>query len=315
MSEFNRFLLGPATAYALAVKQGFDGTLDEWLASLKGNAFTYDDFTHEQLQALKGAKGDAFTYEDFTQEQLNALKGAKGDSFTYEDFTEDQLESLRGPSGKNGVTPHIGSNGNWFVGTTDTGIPATGPVGPAGPALAVTNTAAVGQTIKVSAVDENGKPTEWEAVEFPSGDVGYMKLLFDITTTEPVLKIETGIDLNQYSDIFAHCTSVSSDETKTTHFDWLVFGDSDMNSVRITNGLHATQERMFTLRLSRLYDNVVYATAWRGSTASKFSRVAEGSVVEQVNIGGTILNNFCCMAYKFGGTMLAAGTKLTVYGR
>lgn len=26
---------------------------------------------------------------------------------------------------------------------------------------------AVGQTIKVSAVDENGKPTEWEAVDFP----------------------------------------------------------------------------------------------------------------------------------------------------
>jgi hypothetical protein len=169
MSEFNRFLLGPATAYALAVKQGFDGTLDEWLASLKGNAFTYDDFTQEQLQSLKGEKGDAFTYEDFTQEQLNALKGEKGDSFTYEDFTEDQLKSLRGPSGKNGVTPHIGSNGNWFVGTTDTGIPATGPVGPVAPALAVTNTAAVGQTIKVSAVDETGQPTEWEAVDMASG--------------------------------------------------------------------------------------------------------------------------------------------------
>lgn len=36
MSEFNRFLLGPATAYALAVQQGFEGTLDEWLASLHG---------------------------------------------------------------------------------------------------------------------------------------------------------------------------------------------------------------------------------------------------------------------------------------
>lgn len=34
---------------------------------------------------------------------------------------------------------------------------------------AVTNTATVGQTIKVSAVDENGKPTEWEAVDMPSG--------------------------------------------------------------------------------------------------------------------------------------------------
>lgn len=128
-TEFERRKLGPATAYALAVQQGFKGTLKEWLASLKGNAFTYEDFTPEQLQALKGAKGDAFTYDDFTQEQLEELKGAKGDPFTYEDFTADQLESLRGPAGTNGVTPHIGSNGNWYIGTTDTGVPATGPAG------------------------------------------------------------------------------------------------------------------------------------------------------------------------------------------
>ncbi len=40
-----------------------------------------------------------------------------------------------------------------------------GPPGPPGPALTVTNTAAVGQTIKITSVDENGQPTEWEAVD------------------------------------------------------------------------------------------------------------------------------------------------------
>lgn len=40
-----------------------------------------------------------------------------------------------------------------------------GPPGPPGPALAVTNTAAVGQTVKITAVDENDQPTEWEAVD------------------------------------------------------------------------------------------------------------------------------------------------------
>jgi hypothetical protein len=29
-------------------------------------------------------------------------------------------------------SPYIGPNGNWFVGTTDTGVPAQGPPGPAG---------------------------------------------------------------------------------------------------------------------------------------------------------------------------------------
>lgn len=86
----------------------------------KGDAFTYADFTEEQLAALKGEKGDAFTYSDFTEEQLAALKGArgergqdgytpqknidyfdgaKGDPFTYEDFTEEQLAALKGAKG------------------------------------------------------------------------------------------------------------------------------------------------------------------------------------------------------------------------
>lgn len=104
----------------------------------KGDAFTYEDFTQEQLNALrgpqgepgqKGDKGDAFTYADFTQEQLEALRGPQGiqgvpgetgpagqpgqdgkdgKDFTYEDFTQEQLESLRGPQGEPG---RDGSNG------------------------------------------------------------------------------------------------------------------------------------------------------------------------------------------------------------
>ena len=49
---------------------------------LKGKAFTYEDFTPEQLEALRGGKGDkgeAFKFEDFTPEQLKKLKGDKGD--------------------------------------------------------------------------------------------------------------------------------------------------------------------------------------------------------------------------------------------
>lgn len=39
-----------------------------------------------------------------------------------------------------------------------------------GGGITVTNTAAVGQTIRVSAVDGDGKPTEWEAVDIPTVD-------------------------------------------------------------------------------------------------------------------------------------------------
>lgn len=48
----------------------------------KGEPFTYEDFTPEQLAALKGEKGDT------------GERGEKGDAFTYEDFTEAQLQSI-----------------------------------------------------------------------------------------------------------------------------------------------------------------------------------------------------------------------------
>jgi hypothetical protein len=55
--------------------------------------------------------------------------------------------------------------------------------GSGGDYIPVPATASVGQTIKVSAVDENGKPTAWEAADFPEGGGGW-KLLGDITLEE-----------------------------------------------------------------------------------------------------------------------------------
>lgn len=114
------------SAYAIAVAHGFQGTEQDWLNSLRGSQgpqgnpgpigepglqgnpgkdgkpFTYDMFTPEQLENLKGPKGEPFKFSDFTQDQLNALKGPKGDKgepFKYSDFTAEQLLALRGPKG------------------------------------------------------------------------------------------------------------------------------------------------------------------------------------------------------------------------
>lgn len=65
--------------------------------------------------------------------------------------------------------------------------------GSAGPALTVTNTASVGQTVKITAVDENGQPAEWEAVDMASGGGSIsLPLLYDLTTSEEVGWIDTG---------------------------------------------------------------------------------------------------------------------------
>jgi hypothetical protein len=74
-------------------------------------------------QGLKGDKGDPFRYEDFTPEQLEALKGPKGDKgdpFTYADFTAEQLAALKGPKGddgKNGLSAFNIAQLNGFQGT------------------------------------------------------------------------------------------------------------------------------------------------------------------------------------------------------
>ena len=78
-----------------------------------------------------------------------------------------------------------------------------GPPGPPGPELTVINTAAVGQTIKITAVDATGHPTKWEAVDMAeqvqpdwnqndSTSAGYVKnrthyySVKEITTFSPV---------------------------------------------------------------------------------------------------------------------------------
>lgn len=59
------------------------------------------------------------------------------------------------------------------------------------------DTAEVGQTIAVKAVDENGKPTEWEAADLPSGGGGAeWKLLANATLEEDVAILNINTDMN-----------------------------------------------------------------------------------------------------------------------
>ena len=53
-----------ASAYEIAVANGYVGTEEQWLESLKGE---------------KGDKGDPFTWDDLTAEQKKELTGPKGD--------------------------------------------------------------------------------------------------------------------------------------------------------------------------------------------------------------------------------------------
>ena len=73
------------------------------------------------------------------------------------------LAVLTSCGAKDGVTPTIGENGNWFIGETDTGIPATGPKGDTG------NTGATGpkgDTGETGPAGNNGAALEAPAFRY-----------------------------------------------------------------------------------------------------------------------------------------------------
>ena len=131
----------------------------------KGDPFTYSDFTAEQLAALKGEKGDTGAIGpqgpkgdtgqqgpkgekgDTGPQGLQGIQGVQGPQGERGPAGADGATGLQGPKGakgdpgtpgkdgkdgKNGITPTVGANGNWYIGSTDTGKPSRGDKGEQG---------------------------------------------------------------------------------------------------------------------------------------------------------------------------------------
>ncbi|MBR6603047.1 MAG: hypothetical protein IKK94_03410, partial [Clostridia bacterium] len=73
------------SAYGIAVKHGFIGNEEDWLLSLTAYGIAlklgFEGTQEEWIASLKGEKGDPFKYEDFTPEQLEALKNEIAGAF------------------------------------------------------------------------------------------------------------------------------------------------------------------------------------------------------------------------------------------
>lgn len=97
-----------------------------------------------------GAKGDPGEKGDTGAQGAKGDTGATGPAGPQGPAGAQGIQGVKGADGApgakgaDGITPHIGDNGNWFIGETDTGKPsrgatgakgdagATGPVGPQG---------------------------------------------------------------------------------------------------------------------------------------------------------------------------------------
>ena len=129
------------SAYEIAKENGCTLSETEWLASLKGAdgqngsngksayeiakeaGLTTAATEAEWLESLKGATGAAGQDGWDGKDGVNGKDGADG---------KDGIAGKDGIDGKDGDTPFIGTNGNWWIGTTDTGVKAAGPQGELG---------------------------------------------------------------------------------------------------------------------------------------------------------------------------------------
>ncbi|MBE5734904.1 MAG: hypothetical protein E7361_00400 [Clostridiales bacterium] len=135
------------SAYDLAVENGFTGTVEEWLESLKGesvspptieineNGYWVINGTATTVKATGPVGADGATIHTGSGEPT--VTGKNGD--IYIDLTNynlyikisgawDLQGCIKGTS-TNGETPEIGENGNWWIGTQDTGVKAEGTDG------------------------------------------------------------------------------------------------------------------------------------------------------------------------------------------
>ena len=244
--------------------------LEQWKESLKGDPFTYEDFTPEQLEGLRGPAGIVISETEPTNEdhpvwlnpngevglpdlditgasvgQVPVVKSVDGNgkpteweagdskpfvvTVTYgnddtltADKTHAEIVSAYAsgaqinakivnypgiivPSilplyvnnsdtdfifsgsgvlkGRAMAMTAIDTNGSWSVSLTELATPGDIPSSSTDTSLGLTG-ATVGQVPAVKAVDGDGKPTEWEAVDMPSGGEREWIKIGEVTTAE-----------------------------------------------------------------------------------------------------------------------------------
>lgn len=165
-----------------------DTTLDqmsEVVAYIKSNKSLIDAITTSKV-SVADIVNDLVT--NVADKPLSAAQGVaiKGlieelrtlipEAYTLPTATETTLGGVKPVTATDAMTQPVG--------VTTEGRLVTKP-GEGGSGISVTG-ATVGQTVKIAAVDESGKPTAWEPADFPSGadePTGVIELLVDHTIT------------------------------------------------------------------------------------------------------------------------------------
>lgn len=181
--------------------------------------------------------------------------------------------------------------------------------------LAMTG-ATVGQIAKITAVDDSGKPTAWEAVDMPSGGGEREWALLNSGETQEVVKtISVDIDLQKINELLVFVRTHGSSESVDSHFYWGVGTSS--TTFGISGSLHRSQWRLQALKLQKITGKRWFGTAEYGYIQK--DQIDAGNVeltqVEGFKVLAGVENKIAFGVYYYGDTELVAGTAYQVWGR
>lgn len=176
--------------------------------------------------------------------------------------------------------------------------------------------ATVGQIAKITAVDDSGKPTAWEAVDMPSGGGEREWALLNSGETREVVKtISVDVDLQKINELLVFVRTHGSSDSVDSHFYWGVGTSS--TAFGISSSLHRSQWRLHVLKLQK-----INGKRWLGTAEYGFiqkDQIDAGNVeltqVEGFKVLAGVENKIAFGVYYYGGTELVAGTAYQVWGR
>ncbi len=256
------------------------------------------------LQGVQGEKGDAFTYDDFTAEQLAALKGetgatgaagadgadgAQGAAFTYDDFTAEQLAALKGDTGATGETGATGAAGaDGADGAQGTPTTVNGLSGESitlsGSDLALTGYTAATEAASISATDsitEAIAKLEFTSISATNGIATYTQSEEIVSETIDEAESSTTYlvltnDQGGANGKFKATTSETYTAAKVNNTAYcIVQGDS--TSITITEG------HWYTFILDETDGTVNFSSASGGGSSSSLQLTVVGSETQPEN--------------------------------
>lgn len=151
---------------AVADLEGADGITPH--IGDNGNWYLGTTDTGKPSRGATGSKGDpGIAGKDGHSPVVTATKSGKTTTISVDGTdiaaVNDGVDGKPGAAGADGITPTIGGNGNWYIGSTDTGKPSRGVMGPRGPK---------GDTGSQGPQGENGD-TGATGPQGPKGDPGH----------------------------------------------------------------------------------------------------------------------------------------------